>query len=101
MSTTTPSLWFITGSSSGLGLALTLQALRAGHHVIATSRTPCKSPDLVTKVEALGGTWRALDLASSELDNQISKVFEVYGRVPDVVVNCAGYGAIGAFECFR
>jgi NAD(P)-dependent dehydrogenase (short-subunit alcohol dehydrogenase family) len=101
MPTPTPPIWFITGSSSGLGLALTLYALRAGHRVIATSRNPSKTPDLVTEVQALGGVWLALDLATPELDDQISKVFEVYGYVPDVVVNCAGYAAIGVCECFR
>ncbi|PQE30303.1 short-chain dehydrogenase reductase SDR protein [Rutstroemia sp. NJR-2017a WRK4] len=101
MSTSTPTpIWFITGSSSGLGLALTLHALRAGHRVIATSRNPSKNPDLVTQVEALGGVWLALDVTSPELDELMSKVVDVYGAVPDVVVNCAGYAAIGAFECF-
>ncbi|PQE29597.1 short-chain dehydrogenase reductase SDR protein [Rutstroemia sp. NJR-2017a BBW] len=91
MSTSSPTpIWFITGSSSGLGLALTLHALRAGHRVIATSRNPSKTPDLVTQVEALGGVFLALDVTSPELDDLISKVVEVYGTMPDVVVNCAG-----------
>src|SRR5699024_5814450 len=46
---TTTQTWLITGASSGLGLALTKQALAAGHHVVATTRKealPVKDPRL-------------------------------------------------------
>ncbi|WP_311244032.1 hypothetical protein [Microbacterium sp. WCS2018Hpa-23] len=35
---TSPQTWFITGSSRGLGRALTSAALDAGHAVVATTR---------------------------------------------------------------
>ncbi|HEY7948713.1 MAG TPA: hypothetical protein VID75_13625 [Acidimicrobiales bacterium] len=39
--------WFITGSSRGLGLALTRAALDAGDLVAATARRPAQLDDLV------------------------------------------------------
>ena len=53
LSKTTKALtWLITGCSSGFGLQLARHALAAGHHVIATSRTPSKTPELVQEVES-------------------------------------------------
>jgi NAD(P)-dependent dehydrogenase (short-subunit alcohol dehydrogenase family) len=48
-------VWLITGCSSGLGRSLTLAALKSGHQVIATSRNPYKTLDLVAEVLSLGG----------------------------------------------
>jgi NAD(P)-dependent dehydrogenase (short-subunit alcohol dehydrogenase family) len=44
-------VWFITGCSSGFGASLSLLALKAGHKVIATSRRPSKTPELVREVD--------------------------------------------------
>lgn len=46
---TTPKTWFITGASSGLGLALTRLVLAVGDRVVATSRRgvlPVQHPSL-------------------------------------------------------
>ncbi|KAH7410736.1 putative short chain oxidoreductase/dehydrogenase [Cadophora sp. MPI-SDFR-AT-0126] len=106
MSTTTtttppPKVWLITGCSSGFGLALALHVLNAGHKVIATSRNPSKTPDLVTQVQNLGGTWLTLDICSpeSELASFIERATAIHGII-DVLVNNAGYALLGAFECF-
>jgi NAD(P)-dependent dehydrogenase (short-subunit alcohol dehydrogenase family) len=79
-----------------------MHALRAGHHVIATSRSPSKSLDLVSQVQSLGGVWQALDVTSSEddLSRAVENATAVYGRI-DILVNCAAYALIGAFETFR
>jgi NAD(P)-dependent dehydrogenase (short-subunit alcohol dehydrogenase family) len=102
MSSSSSPVWFITGSSSGLGLSLTLYALRQGHRVIATSRNPSKTPELVTQVEALGGSWLALDVTSDEstLKVVVEKAIAVHGRI-DVLVNNAGYSILGAIEDIR
>ncbi|TVY86263.1 putative oxidoreductase, partial [Lachnellula willkommii] len=94
-----PPIWFITGCSSGFGKSLALLALRSGHKVIATSRNPSKSPDLVSQVEKLGGVWHALDVCSPEpeLAKAIEKATSVWGRI-DILVNAAGYALLGAFE---
>jgi NAD(P)-dependent dehydrogenase (short-subunit alcohol dehydrogenase family) len=97
-----PPVWLITGSSSGFGLSLTRIALRAGHKVIATSRNPSKTPDLVSEIQKLGGVWHALDMTSpeSEIAAAVQKAIEVWGRI-DVLVNSAGYALLGAFETIR
>jgi hypothetical protein len=97
-----PPVWLITGSSSGFGLSLTRIALRAGHKVIATSRNPSKTPDLVSEVQKLGGVWHALDITSpeSEIAKAVEKATGVWGRI-DVLVNSAGYALLGAFETIR
>jgi NAD(P)-dependent dehydrogenase (short-subunit alcohol dehydrogenase family) len=95
-------VWFITGCSSGFGFSLALLALRSGHHVVATSRNPSKTPKLVSQVESLGGVWHVLDVSApeSELSIAVDKAMAVRGRI-DVLVNNAGYALLGAFETFR
>ncbi|EPE25656.1 NAD(P)-binding Rossmann-fold containing protein [Glarea lozoyensis ATCC 20868] len=94
-----PKTWLITGSSSGLGLSLTLLLLRNGQQVIATSRDPSKTPSLVAQVTSLGGQWLSLDvtLPAPEIASVIDKAIGIYGEI-DVLVNCAGYAQLGAFE---
>lgn len=98
-SKTTP-VWFITGCSSGFGASLALRALHAGHRVVATSRTPSKTPLLVSQVEKLGGTWMQLDVCSPDAAAVVERATAVYGQI-DILVNAAGYALIGAFETFR
>ncbi|KIV78397.1 hypothetical protein PV11_10119 [Exophiala sideris] len=92
-------VWLITGSSSGLGLALTRYALSQGHKVIATSRTPSKTPDLVSEVEQQGSKWLALDNTQSNQDIKatIERAEALFGGI-DVLVNNAGYCVLGALE---
>jgi NAD(P)-dependent dehydrogenase (short-subunit alcohol dehydrogenase family) len=42
-------IWFITGSSRGLGRSITVAALRAGDRVVATARNPKQLDDLVMR----------------------------------------------------
>lgn len=93
-------VWLITGCSSGLGLSLALAALKAGHQVIATSRNPSKTPDLVSKVESLGGKWKTLDVTDPRAGSKIEEVIQEFGKI-DVLVNNAGIAVIGAFEDIR
>jgi NADP-dependent 3-hydroxy acid dehydrogenase YdfG len=97
-----PPVWFITGCSSGFGTSLALLALGSGHKVIATSRTPSRTPELVSEVEKLGGVWHTLDVCSPEpeLVKVIEKATNVWGRI-DILVNGAGYALLGAFETIR
>jgi NAD(P)-dependent dehydrogenase (short-subunit alcohol dehydrogenase family) len=97
-----PLVWLITGCSAGFGKSLALLVLKAGHHVIATSRTPSKSPSLVKKVEELGGIWLPLDLTSSKESMQriADEGTKKWGRI-DVLVNNAGISILGALEDFR
>jgi NADP-dependent 3-hydroxy acid dehydrogenase YdfG len=97
-----PPVWFITGCSSGFGASLSLLALHSGHKVIATSRKPLKTPELVSQVEKLGGKWMQLDVCApeQELMKVIDEATSVYGKI-DILVNNAGYALLGPFETIR
>lgn len=100
---TMPSLnWLITGASNGLGLALTLEALQAGHKVVATARNIAKASTSHPEVEKLGGTWLQLDVNKPDtkliVENAVQGIFG--GRI-DVLVNNAGYSILGSIEDLR
>jgi NAD(P)-dependent dehydrogenase (short-subunit alcohol dehydrogenase family) len=90
-------VWFITGSSRGLGRALTEAALEKGDRVIATARRPGSLDDLKSRH---GERLRqvALDVSDpTRAGTAIKEGFDAFGRL-DVLVNNAGYGFFGAFE---
>ncbi|MFE7125524.1 oxidoreductase [Streptomyces sp. NPDC057617] len=90
-------VWFITGSSRGLGRAIAEAALAAGHRVVATARKPAQLDDLV---RTYGDQVRAvaLDVTDAEAARDaVRGAAETFGRL-DVVVNNAGYGDIAAVE---
>lgn len=91
--------WLITGSSSGFGLSLVRIAQAGGHTVIATSRNPSRTPELVAEVEARGGKWLQLDVDSSSSAQVIEEV-EKSGHEIDVLVNNAGYSIFAPVETF-
>lgn len=101
-SQTRPLVWLITGCSAGFGKSLALLVLKSGHHVIATSRTPSKTPSLLKTVEEQGGIWLPLDLTSSKENMQkvVDEGTKKWGRI-DVLVNNAGMSILGALEDFR
>ncbi|KAI0404738.1 hypothetical protein F4802DRAFT_218493 [Xylaria palmicola] len=94
-----PLTWLITGSSSGFGLALTRLALAKGHNIIATSRNPDRTPDLVNEVVGCGGRWVKLDLDNLESGKTIDDI-EAGGTPIDVLINTAGMGIAGPLESF-
>ncbi len=89
-------VWFITGASKGLGLALVKQLLNKGHQVAATSRN---ATDL-NKVIPANPNFLALTVDinnEEEVKMAINKSMEQFGHL-DVVVNNAGYGLLGSLE---
>ncbi|MDK2632206.1 oxidoreductase [Pantoea stewartii subsp. indologenes] len=88
---------FITGVSSGFGLALTKEALLAGHRVIGTVR----NPDALQAFEALDAQrafGRLLDVTDVErIAETVKEIVATVGPV-DVLVNNAGYGHEGILE---
>lgn len=99
LSTSVPvmSVWFITGCSSGFGAGLARLALNAGHKVIATSRNPSRTPELVQEVESRGGNWLQLDVCSPDLPQVLDNALSIHGKI-DVLVNNAGFSMLGAVE---
>lgn len=89
--------WFITGTSSGFGRALTEQLLDRGDVVAATLRIPSRLDDLV----AVHGDrlWvRALDVTdTAQLRDVVTAAFAELGRI-DVIVSNAGNGVLGTAE---
>lgn len=89
-------IWFITGASQGLGLAMVKYLLEQGQVVIATTRDKNKfDPVLLVnpKLRVI-----ELDLHSEQaVIDAIKNVITDYGRI-DVLVNNAGHGFVGAVE---
>jgi NAD(P)-dependent dehydrogenase (short-subunit alcohol dehydrogenase family) len=90
-------VWFVTGSSRGLGRSFVEAALSRGDKVAATARN-VKS--LESLVAAFGDAVLPLELDVTDKDavsDSVRQVVEHFGRI-DVVVNNAGYAQIGAIE---
>ena len=90
-------VWFITGTSGGIGSELVRAVLRRGDSVVATSRNPQKVAD------TFGGHKDQLLAVAVDLGNsdQITRAVQAgisrFGKI-DVLVNNAGYGLLGAVE---
>ena len=90
-------VWFVTGSSRGLGRALVEVALEAGDRVAATARNPERLQNLVNKYR---GAVLALRLDVTDYAaaaRAVAQAVETFGCI-DVVVNNAGYSDLGSFE---
>lgn len=90
-------VWFVTGSSRGLGRALVEVALEAGDRVAATARNPERLHDLLDRY---GDAALLLRLDVTDYDaaaRAVTQAEETFGRI-DVVINNAGYGDLGSFE---
>jgi len=89
-------VWYVTGASKGLGLALVKKLLSEGYRVAATSR------NIASLALAVGTTENFLPL-EVDLGNDASVAASMkatqdkFGSI-DVVVNNAGYGIGGAVE---
>jgi NAD(P)-dependent dehydrogenase (short-subunit alcohol dehydrogenase family) len=95
-SSTAP-VWFITGTSSGVGRELALAALGRGDRVAATARNTDALADLVTRYPDQGLAL-TLDVREEHAAQIATKqTVEAFGRI-DVVVNNAGYGVFGPVE---
>lgn len=90
-------VWFITGSSRGLGRDILTAALESGARVVATARDPSQLKDVV---EIYGERVLALALDVTDplaAHAAAEKAEEHFGRI-DVLVNNAGYANVAAFE---
>jgi NAD(P)-dependent dehydrogenase (short-subunit alcohol dehydrogenase family) len=86
---------FITGTSSGIGLATVKYFVEKGWQVAATMRNPAAADELR---QLKGVKIYQLDVTDTEaVGLVVDRVCQDFGQV-DVIVNNAGYGAIGPFE---
>ena len=85
------SVVLITGCSSGIGLAMAHAFKAAGHEVWATAR---KTADVDALSDA-GFQAVELDVNDSAALEQLAGALSRHGRGLDVLINNAGYGAIG------
>lgn len=90
-------IWFITGTSRGLGRSWATAALERGDRVAATARDISTLTDLLTRFDEailpleLDVTDRAAGI------NAVEQAHRHFGSL-DVIVNNAGYGHFGALE---
>ncbi len=90
-------VWLITGSSKGLGRAITTAALENGDNVVATARQVEQLNEL-TRRFGKNIALQTLDVRdSAAAENAVAFAVDRFGRI-DVLVNNAGYGTIGALE---
>ena len=92
-------VWFITGSSRGLGRSLTEAVLAKGDFVAATARNTAQLNDLSAQY---GDQIYVLKLDVTNRDQVYQAVADTiirFGKI-DVLVNNAGFGIIGAAEAF-
>jgi NAD(P)-dependent dehydrogenase (short-subunit alcohol dehydrogenase family) len=86
---------FITGASTGIGRATAQLFQQQGWNVVATMRSPEKSPELANLPNVL---CLPLDVTQVEtIHAAIDRAISQFGSI-DVIVNNAGYALIGAFE---
>ncbi|HEY9194876.1 MAG TPA: oxidoreductase [Mucilaginibacter sp.] len=90
-------VWFVTGASKGLGLALVKRLLNEGYKVAATSRN---LSDLNKAVNVNNGQFLPLAVNLTNEDSvqeAVELAVKTFGKI-DVVVNNAGYGLLGGIE---
>ena len=90
-----PQTILVTGSSSGIGRAVVLEAARRGHRVFATARDPGSVEDLAA---AAGVSALTVDVTDPDsIARAVKEVLRREGRL-DALVSNAGYGQYGAIE---
>lgn len=95
-----PETALITGSASGIGLALAKEFAKHGHNLVLTSRVQSELRDvaaeLTSKYNVQVGTL-AMDLQEPEAAEQLREAMQREGIAIDILVNNAGLGYRGKF----
>ena len=90
-------VWLVTGSSRGLGRAITEAALESGNQVIATARDIIQLQDL-KKIYGDQVIITALDVTNETMAYQaVQSAVDHFGHL-DILVNNAGFGNINSIE---
>lgn len=89
--------WFITGASSGFGMAFARYALDQGFNLVATARAVGKLAELAASAPNRV-LVHPLDVTKAgDAEKAIAAAVARFKRI-DVLVNNAGYGIVGALE---
>jgi NAD(P)-dependent dehydrogenase (short-subunit alcohol dehydrogenase family) len=90
-------VFFLTGSSRGLGRKIAEAVLAAGHQLVATARQPGSLSDLAERYgdQILPVALDVTDPAAAQA--AVAEGVAAFGRI-DVVVNNAGYANLAAIE---
>jgi NAD(P)-dependent dehydrogenase (short-subunit alcohol dehydrogenase family) len=92
-------VWFITGSSRGLGRSLAEAILAKGDKVAATARNIETLQDLFEKYAGQVYPVQLDVTVPEQIDKAVKAIIAHFGKI-DVLVNNAGFGIIGAAEAF-
>ncbi|GAA1560650.1 oxidoreductase [Actinomadura kijaniata] len=92
-----PKVWFITGTSTGLGRALAEAVLDAGDRLVATARDETTVADLADRAPDRVRALRLDVTDPSAVQRAVEEAMAAFGRI-DVLVNNAGYAMRGALE---
>jgi NAD(P)-dependent dehydrogenase (short-subunit alcohol dehydrogenase family) len=90
-------VWFITGASKGLGLALTKLLLSKGDKVASTSRNIEEFTKNITEHQENFLPLEVDITADESVKNAVKQAVDKFGRL-DVIVNNAGYSLVGSME---
>lgn len=90
-------VWFITGTSKGLGRALAQTVLEQGDTVVLTARNPELIQDLAASFPENTLAVQLDVTKPEEIQAAVKQAIAKFGRI-DVLVNNAGYGILGAIE---
>jgi short-subunit dehydrogenase len=91
----------ITGASAGIGAALAHEFAANGHEVVLIARREQALDALADAIAAKGATRPTVlraDLARADAARDIAEALDQRGLEPDVVVNNAGFGLLGAAD---
>ena len=92
---TQPSVWLITGCSTGFGRELVRVLAGRGHRVVATARNPATLEEFASNPQVLTA---ALDVTDpDQIGRAVTDAIARFGQI-DVLVNNAGYGYLSAIE---
>lgn len=90
-------VWFVTGTSKGLGLTLIKTLLKSGYCVAATTRN---TQSLTREIGKISEVFLPLEvnlIDNNDVKSAVEKGVSHFGKI-DVVVNNAGYAQTGTLE---
>jgi len=90
-------VWFITGSSTGVGRALTDAVLASGERAVVTARTPERLRDLIERFPAQALVLEFDVSRPDQVRQAVCEAIDRFGRI-DVLVNNEGFSAALAQE---